>query len=333
MDKLLKHNYKNIVVLLLDGMGSDVLHHHLSAGGFFRRNLVGDFSSVFPSTTVAATISLMSGLNPSEHGWLGWQLYFRELDKFVIPFMNTDFYTEQQAAEYNVACRKLPYTSIFEKINRANIGKSFFVSPFGSTPVFEFDALTEKVTGICTGEGKKFIYAYWYQPDTLIHEAGCYDGSVTNELRVIENKIEKMWHNIHDSLLIVTADHGHKDLSYHTLTDYPEIVKMLKRPIGVESRAAAFYVRDEYIEQFPILFADTFGDDFLLFSREDVIRGKLFGEGVPHPRFEEFIGDFLAISITDKGIVYSDNVVKFRSSHAGMTPEEMEIPFIAVGNK
>jgi len=333
MDGLLREKYKNIVILLLDGMGLDALQYHLAADGFFCRHLLSEYSSVFPSTTTAATISIMSGLTPCEHGWLGWQLYFHELDKFVVPFRNIDYYTEEEAAVFNVAARNLPYTSIFEKINNAGVGKAYFVSRFGTTPVGTFEDLSEIVTRLCTEDGRKFIYAYWHQPDTMMHENGCYDESVRNELRQLENMVEKMSLSLPDSLLIVTADHGHKNLAYYTLTDYPDIIQMLKRPPAIESRAAAFYVRDESLEKFPLLFADTFGDDFLLFSQEDAKREKLFGDGVPHPRFDEFIGDYLAVSTSNMGIVYSDKVVKFHSSHAGMTSEEMVIPFIAIGNK
>ena len=49
-----------------------------------------------------------------------------------------------------------------------------------------------------------------------------------------------------------------------------------------------------------------------------------------HPKFEEFIGDYLAIAISDKGIVYPKNSSQFISNHAGMTEKEMKIPLIAI---
>lgn len=38
-DKVLSREYKNVVVLLLDGMGVNIMNKHLSPEGFFRRNL------------------------------------------------------------------------------------------------------------------------------------------------------------------------------------------------------------------------------------------------------------------------------------------------------
>ena len=70
-DAYLKKEYKNVVVLLLDGMGTSILENILDKDGPFRSHLAGSYKSVFLSTTVAATTSAMSGLQPCEHSWLG----------------------------------------------------------------------------------------------------------------------------------------------------------------------------------------------------------------------------------------------------------------------
>jgi hypothetical protein len=108
---------------------------------------------------------------------------------------------------------------------------------------------------------------------------------------------------------------------------------MLSRPISIESRAIAFYVKEDYLNDFAIEFHKSFGDDFLLFSKKEVIEKHLFGMGEMHPKFEEFIGDYLAIAINDKGIVYSQKSNQFISHHAGMTEQEMRIPIIAIRKK
>ena len=89
-DKLLEKEYKNVVVLLMDAMGVSILEKHLSPDGFLRSHLAGAYSSVFPPTTVAATTSMLSGLYPNEHGWLGWDMFFPELEKNVTVFLNKD---------------------------------------------------------------------------------------------------------------------------------------------------------------------------------------------------------------------------------------------------
>ena len=79
LDILLRKNYKNVVVMLSDGMGTSILKKHLLADAFLIRYLQTTISSVFPATTTAATVTMESGLSPIEHGRLGWRLYFDEV--------------------------------------------------------------------------------------------------------------------------------------------------------------------------------------------------------------------------------------------------------------
>jgi len=81
IEPYLQKDYENIVVLVLDAMGKNIIDANLKKDGFFHSNLIGVYSSVFPPTTVAATTSLMSGMNPCEHSWLGWDCYFHRLIK------------------------------------------------------------------------------------------------------------------------------------------------------------------------------------------------------------------------------------------------------------
>ena len=53
-------------------MGSRILDRVLDKEDFFIKNRKKAITTVFPATTTAATYSVMTGLNPVEHGYLGW---------------------------------------------------------------------------------------------------------------------------------------------------------------------------------------------------------------------------------------------------------------------
>ena len=57
LDDVLKDNYQNVILMILDGMGSKLLEDNLSENSFLRANKTGDIYSVFPPTTAAATIA------------------------------------------------------------------------------------------------------------------------------------------------------------------------------------------------------------------------------------------------------------------------------------
>ena len=53
LDKKLKEKYKNVVLLVLDGLGSHILDG-FDKEGFFKKNQLDTVTSVYPSTTTAA---------------------------------------------------------------------------------------------------------------------------------------------------------------------------------------------------------------------------------------------------------------------------------------
>jgi len=87
-------NYQNVVVVLIDGLGRAQLED--TSEKFFE-NMVSEGSidtvtSVFPSATPATLTSLNTGLVPREHGLLGWDMYYSEVDSniFTLPFVTPE---------------------------------------------------------------------------------------------------------------------------------------------------------------------------------------------------------------------------------------------------
>src|SRR5204863_8415390 len=68
---------RNIVLLIIDGMGDGYLRRR-GAGGQFARRRRAAITSVFPSTTASAITTSYTGCTPLEHGLTGWFAYFGE---------------------------------------------------------------------------------------------------------------------------------------------------------------------------------------------------------------------------------------------------------------
>ena len=133
-DRFLEGKHRNTVVLLLDAMGTSILEKHLARDGFFRSHLVGSFDSVYPPTTVAATTSMLSGLYPNEHGWLGWDVYYPQIGKNVTVFKNTEQITEREGAVPTASgpdggnCLRRPrspLTAVGQRANRPCVRRVF----------------------------------------------------------------------------------------------------------------------------------------------------------------------------------------------------------------
>lgn len=326
LDEFLTKDYKNIVLLLYDGMGANLLERNNRQNSFLNHHKIKNITAVFPPTTTASTTSVLSGLNPCEHGWLGWDLYFKELDETVTMFLNTKKDTTKKVSSENIAQKYYPYTSIIERIKEEN--QAYQLMPFGPNAYLDLNDRNEKIINLCQKEGKKFIYAYSDEPDHTMHEYGT-EAQVTRELfREINQSTKKLCKKLKDTLVIVIADHGHLNCESITLKDYPDFFSLLRQDISIEGRACAFFIKENKNKEFEELFHQYFKNDFLLLTKEEVLDKKIFGIGKKNQRLEEAIGDYLAIATGNKYFRYDENSVNLKSMHAGITEDEVLVPLI-----
>src|SRR6185295_5033727 len=68
---------RNVVLLIIDGLGDNLLMRR-AAGGELARRRRRAITSVFPSTTASAITTSYTGRTPLEHGLTGWFQYFGE---------------------------------------------------------------------------------------------------------------------------------------------------------------------------------------------------------------------------------------------------------------
>ena len=111
--------------------------------------------------------------------------------------------------------------------------------------------------------------------------------------------------------------------------DYPDIEECLLRNTSLEPRAVNFFIKPDKKEQFEILFNKYFGNDFDLYSKEEVIESKLFGDGKENIIFKDALADYLAIAKTNKTLLYYGSEI-LKSQHAGYTDDEILVPLITI---
>lgn len=349
VDKHLSKFYKNVVLVVLDGMGYDMLEHNLSPKSFLRSNCVGKLSSVFPSTTASGMTSLYTGVSPNEHAWLGWSLFFKEFCKTIDVFTNLDTYTKHQAAVSSVAEFIMPYETIYRAIADSIIGD---VQPFtisqSKVKISEngnihktadtLERVEELIEKICMTDQNTFTFVQWCSPDDTAHRTGCYSAETREKLGEINRMLDKLRQTVTDTVFIVTADHGMIDIADEILIDrIPEINDCLTLPPFMESRAMSFFVKSDKKTDFERAFTNMLGQDFLLLSRRDVFDKKILGSGVTHKKTYDFIGDYLACAISDVGLRYRTMNAKpkqmNKANHGGLTEQEMTVPLIISATK
>lgn len=326
---LSKTKYRKVVIMVIDGLGVKQLETHLDKNAFLLRNLVTSLYAIYPSTTAAATTAIKSGTCPLENGWTGWENYIREINKDIILFTGNDYYTNQKTncSGYTL----MPYDYFFKELKVPG----YVVEPdFTKEPNLEHN-LERLFTVLKTNESS-ITYFYHTNPDLLLHEFGLNSLEVKREIIRINSSLENFAKNISsDTLLIITADHGHKDIISLDFAKYDFLEKYLERRPSNEGRCLAFNVKDVYKTEFVKEFERLFGNEFLLIETKEAIEKGYFGiTKQVHERIPDFLGNYLALACGDFAFNYSKKYdFIFKSHHAGITASEMLVPLIIYGGK
>lgn len=333
LDDKLKRNYKNVVLLVLDGMGVDALTAH-APDGFLHKNCVAKLSSVYPSTTVSALTTFETGLTPIEHGWLGWSHYFREIGKSVELYTNYESGTERKVSENNISWDTIGYKNLFTQINETGADiECCRVSPFGEYWCETNEGICAHINELCKKDGHRYIYAYHFQPDKDMHISGCYSERVKADIALFNTQLEQLAASLTDTLLIISADHGLCDTKYLCLDGYPDIWDCLYAPPTREPRSLSFFVKDDKRTVFPSLWKKHFDESFIFMTGDEAYESGYFGTGIPHNRSREFLGDYVALATGDISIWFRDENGKSKNyigMHAGLRRDEMEVPLILI---
>ena len=92
----------------------------------------------------------------------------------------------------------------------------------------------------------------------------------------------------------------------------------------------AFKIKNDKDEEFKYLFNKYLGEYFVLKSKEEIIKEKLFGIGMDNKYFTSLLGDYQALAVSNKYLRYRGDCPVHKSTHAGFTIDEMKVPLIIV---
>lgn len=345
LDKRLEEKYNNIIFIVLDGMGENLLND-ISPTGFFSNNKIDCVTSVYPSTTTSAMTTYYSGKAPYETGWIAWSQYFKEYGRAIdlLPRRESYLHEDISNARINIYDTILKYENIFEQIEKASPNvKAYEIMPTyadkkskRSIRADYVDEIVENIEMLCSTPDKKFIMAYCDNPDGLLHKFGTKSEEVKDFIIDAEIKIKAMMEKLSkDTLVVISADHGHKDIEkVYSILDYPEIQECLYMPISLESRVISFFVKENMKKVFETRFNKIFKDEFWLMTTEEFLNRNFLGYGDKHPKIEDFLGNYVALSISSSIIRIETFLVEGKpvkkSTHCGLSKEEMEVPVIAI---
>lgn len=332
IDEVLK-GHKKVVVILFDGMGKNIIRHHLKESSFIRKNYLMTINSTYPPTTAAATTSFLTGKYPIETGWIAWATYFKDYDRNIILFRGIDYNTEEKINDdgIGITFKYYPITSIFELIENGK--RSVKCTNISRFPIQQEGPKTlnsglKMLRNKLKENDECFIYYYWDSPDREMHDTGIYSFTTHHEVKKAQSFIKRAVKQNPDTLFISIADHGHINVVFDDICDHDDLFSLFEKPMTLEKRTPSFFVKEGKEKEFIDLFNKYYGDHFELLTKEEVLDMELFGKGKPANGITDAFGQFVAIAKDEHSLYASKELKyfdKFKGHHAGGTKEEREI--------
>ena len=340
IDKLLNEKQpENVILLLLDGLGSRIMEKFLDKNSFLMKNMKYEIYSVYPPTTASCINSIKTGLNPSEHGWLGYSIYVPIIDKIINLFGDNEKGNFNVDPDFNKIKNKYYYnnTSITQLIKNKGKYLAFDLSiyDYGTN----IDKCFETILETLKIKGKKYIFSKFIEPDNILHISGPKSEKVYETIKNINDKVEeysKLILKYEKTLMIITADHGHLTSTPNKIS-FSNLYKYLKtNKVFIENRSPTFLVKPSNEKSFIKEFKKSFGKDFFLLSKKEILEHKIYGEysvNTKHKFFEESVGDFMGITKdkTNK-VLFGEGDHDMSSYHGGYSDDEIYIPLVIISN-
>ena len=333
---------RNIVLLIVDGLGDNFLARH-GAGGELARRRASAITSVFPSTTASAITTSYTGRTPLEHGLTGWFTYFGEAGCVGAPLpfrsrgdnasLRERGFTPEHAFTSGSIFGEIPIRSIVVT-HKDIVDSDYNLRHCVGAERRAYATLDEWVSqveaAVKSSSERKFIYTYWPDYDAASHRYGCESPEALRSLGDIDAAFGRLLARLSgtESLVVATADHGFIDAE-DCLEPPPEISSMLRFPLCGERRVAYCHVHSS--EEFVKRSKDWLRDRADVRPSRELVAEGWFGPGAPHARFAERVGD-VAIVMRGRHTVKDWTPGEPRhlhiGNHGGTSEDEMLIPLI-----
>jgi hypothetical protein len=369
---------KNVVLIVADGLGYLQLQREMAAGNApYLSELVAraavdnesvsynPITSVFPTTTVAALGSINSAVAPSAHGLLAYTLYLAEFDTVAEMIRWGPINNRRLTfADPEYGCTPESFfwaETMYARLHAAGVARTFAVNPtyFAGTALTRMlhqgatysgyisTSSLEPIVGrlVADSDEPTYIYAYWPTVDTIAHIIGPLTPEHSAEVAALDLQVGRLVQrlpNRGDTLVLLTADHGHVDTAPEfsvLFADHPDLLAMLRVMPAGERRVVYLHPKPGQTGEVFAYARERLGEVAPAMRREDAVALGLFGPGQLSERAAARIGEVLLFPRRNLQLIAPvesaegappPRTTAFRGLHGGLTPDEALVPLLAL---
>jgi predicted AlkP superfamily pyrophosphatase or phosphodiesterase len=336
---------RRVAILLIDGMGADLVAARRDVAPFLRGLPERTLTAGFPSTTATSLASFGTGVPAGEHGIVGYLLAVPDHERLMNPLKwrlmgagpKVDLLKEVIPEQFQ------PVATVFERAAADGITVSqvapMYQADSGLTraalrggafrPSFSSGDLVDGVVSALGKGDRSLVYAYHGDLDMTGHVRGPNSEAWALELAQIDLTIRLITERLPaDSALIVTADHGMVQVDSPVDFDRRPELQAGVRALGGEPRARHVYAEPGAAEDVAAAWRELLGADFTVATRAEAVNWGWFGPRVTF-RVAPRIGDVVVAANTDGAVIRSGGEPlqsRLVGHHGSLTPAEMLVP-------
>lgn len=338
---------QSTVVLLVDGLGWNLLQRHHNEAPFLCSLAGRQLTAGFPTTTATSLTSLGTGLPPGVHGvtgyssrvpgieepvnWLRWQTTRsgRDLREQLVPEQVQSHPTALERADAAGVAVSVVSNHAFQTsgLTRAALRGGTFVPSYTAADV------VSAVRSASRARRPNLVYCYDGDLDLIGHVRGIDSDAWRVQLTIIDRLAELIADSIPvGARLVVTADHGMVDVPEHAKIDYdatPALSEDVEMLAG-EPRMRYVHVVPGALTNVRRRWQAELGAAMHVLTREDAVDAGWFGPAVT-PENCERIGDLIAVATADAAVVRRNaesRMSALRGQHGALTDDELLVPLL-----
>jgi hypothetical protein len=314
-------------------------------------------TTIFPTTTTAALVSLSTAAAPAAHGLVGYRQYLPRFGVVADVLRMSPTNVAGQELLVHRDFRPALVTGIPTLFRRGLPGEVVSRDRFqrtGFTRILYDGAkyhgystavdLAHQLTSVLGRvHPPEVVYVYWDELDTIQHlrgpaERGLFDlglDHVASLVRYVARHLPPKTRC--RTTLAITGDHGQVTAARERqirVDRLGAITREMAHPLSGDRRAGFFAARPGRRDALESALQKHLPRGTKLFSMETAVTFGLFGPPPFHPELSARLGDFLALVPTPWGLTYlapgapppSHHLL---GAHGGLDPEELVVPLIA----
>lgn len=359
-------NYENVILCFIDGFGwrhIEKFGAHPFLDRFSRNGAAVKLTSQFPSTTSGHVTCIHTGLNVGQSGIFEWNYYEPLLDAMIVPLLFSFSGTAKrdQLQPTGIDPRRLyPTRTLYQDLKKLGVISHIFqhreYTPstysdivFKGANAVGFKTLPEALTNLqgtlAAAKGKNYFFLYYDKVDSISHDYGPasiqVEAEVDTFLYMMEQFITKTKKG--KTLFLLTADHGQAEVDPATTVylnkAFPPIEKMLKTnkqgkllAPGGSCRDQFLYIKEEVLEEAQAMLTKGLAGKADVVRTTDLIEQGYFGPQISDA-FHAHVGNLVVLPYRYESVWWYEKgkfEQRYRGHHGGLTPQEMEIPLLAM---